>query len=535
MIYLRPYRRLLVLAALLIVMAGLAAFIYRVVEVNANLETRPLEVGLVGSLDTIEPALLSNHNETLLGSMVYEGLFYYDEEKSVLHPGLVDKWSLSSDCTSLVLTLKKDVKFSNGRELTAQDVKACWEKSLTACKEWSQASLFLTIQGTQERLQGKSNEVSGIKVENDYALKITLSQPNSLFPAILTNPLFWVFDSQAGPGSCPGTGPFKVVQNSDNKDILLARNEFYHNDAPHLHAIHVTVFPDHKLALQSYRDGRLDYLDAVPLSELPALKKDENLGKFMVDKELWTTYALGFNLNRAPFKDNYLLRRAMNYAVDRQAIVDEVLGGCGVPLKGVLPRGIPGYNESLRAYSYDPEQAKKLLADAGYPQGQGLPTLTLSYNKDEGHRQVAEKVAQQLGKIGITVRVEASDWTYYRKQLNGFNLSFFRVEWRPDYPDADGFLHSLFHSSRVGVSNFTNYYNPQADKVIDESRMQKLDLSPRLRLLNRAEEIIVDDAPYLWLFQKKAVKMVAPQVKDLKLNSMDGVDWSSIKLHRIEV
>lgn len=533
----RIYRwRLLIAALALLGAAAWGVYMYRVQEVNASLEVRPLEMGLVGSIDTVEPALLSNRNERLLASMLYEGLLYYNEEEKELEPRLADKWSMSSDCTTLVFSLNKDAKFCNGQPLTAGAVKAAWEHSFATCKEWPQLSHFLSIQGAQERLEGKAEEISGIQVVNDHALKITLNQPNAVFPMVVTNPIFWVFDCAEGNAApYPGTGPFKVIQNPDNRSILLARNEDYYRDKARLTAVQITVFPEAKAALQAYVDGKLDYLDAVPLSDLSRLKQNETLNKFLVERPLWESYALGFNLNREPFKDNYLLRRALNYAIDRQALIDEVLGGSAVPLKGVLPQGMPGFNETLRGYSYDPDKAQSLLQEAGYPNGEGLPSIVLTYNKDEGHRQVAENVAQQLGKIGVSVKTEAVDWTYFRKQINSFSLAFFRVQWRPDYPDPDSFLYSMYHSSRVGVCNYANYCNPQADIVLEQSRAQKLDSKERIKTLNRAEEIIVDDAPYLWLFQRKAVKMVSPQVQGFKLDGMENIDWQKIELHKTEV
>lgn len=534
----RIYRRGCLLLAVLALLgaAAVGIYMYRVQAVKASLEVRPLEMGLVGSIDTVEPAMLSNHNERLLASMLYEGLLYYNEEEKELESRLADKWSMSSDCTTVVFSLNKEAKFSNGKPLTAGAVKAAWEHSLASCREWSQASLFLSIQGVPERLEGKAEEISGIQVVNDHALKITLNQPNAVFPTVITNPIFWVFDCAEGNGApYPGTGPFKVIQNPDNRSILLARVEDYYRDKAMLTAVKITVFPEARAALEAYVDGKLDYLDTVPLNELSRLKQNETLGKFLVERPLWESYALGFNLKREPFKDNYLLRRALNYAIDRQALIDEVLGGSALPLKGVVPQGMPAFHETLRGYSYDPDKAQSLLQEAGYPGGQGLPSIVLTYNKDEGHRQVAEKVAQQLGKIGVSVKTEAVDWTYFRKQLNSFGFSFFRVEWRPDYPDPDSFLYSMYHSSQVGVCNFTSYCNPQVDKILEQSRAQKLDSKERIKSLNRAEEIIVDDAPCLWLFQRKAVKMVSPQVQGFKLDGMENIDWQKIELHKAEV
>jgi len=223
------------------------------------------------------------------------------------------------------------------------------------------------------------------------------------------------------------------------------------------------------------------------------------------------------------------LRRALNYAVDREAIIKNILGGGYLPAKGVIPIGSPAYNEQMRGYVYDPEKVQQLLSDAGFPGGKGLKPLTLTTNRDTGHRQIALEVARQLGLQGITVQVQDHDWDYYTRQLTNKQLSFFRLGWKADYADADNLLYTLFHSSAAG-SNLTGYRNPQADKVLDDSRFEYRDEGARLKLLRRAEEIIVDDAPCLWLFQKKATILMGKDVRDLKVDSMEMINWHEIGL-----
>lgn len=530
------YRRRVAAAGVLLLLISAGIYVRSLVATMVNQETRPLEIGLVGTLNTVEPALLGNQNDRLLASMLYEGLFYYDEESSEIRPNLAKKWTMSSDNKTLVVTLDKDIKLSNGKKLNAADVKAAWERNLATCNDWPLSSLFLNIQGAEERLQGKASDISGIQIENDHALKISLAQEAASFPYMLANPVFWVFDCDEG-GDPPyaGSGPFKVLQNNDNKSITLVRNEEYHGDKPKISGVHITVFADQKTAFQAYQQGQLDYLDSVPLDELQNIKKDEALSQQLFERPLWDSYTMGFNLDKTPFANNYLLRRALNYAVDRQNIIDEVLGGSGIPLKGVVPEGFPGFHEELRGYSYDPETAKNLLEQAGYPGGKGLPVLTLYYNNDPGHRLVADKVARQLEKVGVQVQSEALDWGFYRKQINAFNLGFFRLEWRPDYADPESILYSMYHSSRVGVSNYAKYLNPQVDKVLDDARRQKPGSRERKLLFNRAEEIIVDDAPCLFLLQRKCAKMVRSQVHGLYIDGMGNIDWLKIELFKTQV
>ena len=235
------------------------------------------------------------------------------------------------------------------------------------------------------------------------------------------------------------------------------------------------------------------------------------------------------NLNREPYDSNYLLRRALNYGINRESIIKDLIGPAYTPMRGVIPSGLPGFNKNRVGYAYQPEKAGQLLAEAGFPQGEKLKPLTLSYNQDAGHQLIAGEISRQLSALGVTVNLQQYDWEYFKKELTRMGTSFFRLGWQADYPDTDNFLYSLFHSSRIGTSNFTGYNNPQVDKLLDASRAE-FDDKDRLELLSKAEKIILDDAPCLWLFQKKAIKLLGKDVQGFNIDNMQRIDWYKVKL-----
>jgi peptide/nickel transport system substrate-binding protein/oligopeptide transport system substrate-binding protein len=310
----------------------------------------------------------------------------------------------------------------------------------------------------------------------------------------------------------------------------MTRNEDYHGSLPRLSAVQFTLYKEPYQAFGDFQLNKLDFINQVPLAEINNIKENPEYKDKLIDRYLWITYSFGFNMNREPFAGNYLLRRALNYAVDRDSIIETVLADSYRTAKGVIPMGLPGYNKQLRGYTYDPEKAKELLAEAGYPEGEGLKPLVLAYNRDEGHRAVAEAVAAQFNKLGIEVQLQDMEWDYYKKQLNELNLLVFRVGWHADYPDADSFLYEMYHSSKVRISNFSGYNNPQVDKVLDAARAETKSNEERLKLLQRAEEIIVDDAPMLWLFQKKATALTGKHVRHLQMDGMGLIDWHKVEL-----
>ncbi|MEN6462651.1 MAG: ABC transporter substrate-binding protein [Syntrophomonas sp.] len=519
-----------VILALFLLIAGLL-FIHNRALYTASLDSRPLNVGVVGTVESLLPAQALARPEKLAASAIYEGLVYYDEHSQKLKPAIAKSWRYSQTGKTLTIHLKKNILFNNGKELTAGDVKASWENNFSATKDWYNISLFLPVVGASERVKG-AVDVSGIQVLDDRTLKILFTKPNKEFMYLLTNPMFWVMDTikmSESKDLPPGTGPFMPKEIND-KNILLVRNDKYHRGLPPLKAININIYKDDLAAFKDYKAGKLDYLDSIPGDEIKNIKKSTEYKDRFINKPLLETYFLGFNINREPYRNNYLLRRALNYAIDRNAIMKKI-GEDSLyrSLRSVIPQGLAGYNKQLRGYSYDPERARNLLEEAGYPQGKGLPVLTLSYNSNPGHKLIAEAVVEQLAQMGIVLQLQEVEWSYYQKQLTTMNMSFFRIGWQPDYPDADNFLYSLFYSSQMGISNYSGYHNPQVDKLLDESRAEA-NTDKRLKLLNRAEQIIIDDAPCIWLFQKNCAKLIGPNVSKLNVDNMEMIDWSQVEL-----
>ena len=509
--------------------AGGGIYWYQQAVYTASLDTRPLQVGIVGEIDSLQPAQLDSPEERLVASALYEGLVTYDEKTGSIKPRLARNWKYSADQKTLIMQLKK-ANFSNGQPVTAEKVKAAWEKSFSTTQDWANISLFLPIEGSQARLEGRTPTITGLEAVDRNTLRIRLEKPNSAFLHMLTNPIFWVYDNDETTDPLPGTGPFVLQESTKDYTIVMTRNEKHHQGQSRLSALQFTLYAEPYQAFGDFKINKLDYLNQVPLTEIKNIKNNPDYKERFVERYLWETYSLGFNMNRAPYAGNYLLRRALNYAVDRNAIIETVLAGSYRTAKGVLPTGMMGYNKQLQGYAYDPEKARDLLAEAGYPGGEGLKPLVLSFNNDEGHQAVAEAIAQQFNQLGIDVQLQGMEWDYYKKQVNAMDLTLFRVGWIADYADADNFIFGMFHSSKVGISNYSAYNNPQVDKILDAARAETKSNEERLKLLQRAEEIIVDDAPMLWLFQKKAAALSGENVRPLEMDGLGMVDWFKAEL-----
>jgi len=524
-----PSKKIAVLGTLATLFIFMIWTIYSSVEYTSSLQERPFIAGLVGQVTTLDPAKVDGHEEKLAASALYEGLVYYDDRSGIIKPNLAQEWKYSANGRELTIKLKRDIYFHNGKKMSAADVKNSWEKSLSAAKSPDKINLLLAIDGAKEMYNGYTQTIAGIKVVDQDTLSVTLVKPNAAFIYSLTNPVFWIRDIEDRSEVRPGTGPF-MFKEFKNNNLLLTRNDKYHRGRPSLTELHFIMYRDAYAAFADYKARKLDYLDKVPLDEVKNILNNKEYRGLYVLQPIQSIYALGFNLNKEPFADNYLLRRALNYAVDRKALIDNITGGLGIPLKGALPVGLPGYDKEMRGYSFNPEQAMDLLDQAGYPDGEGLHPVELIYNESPGQRRLAEAVAAQLDQLGIPVKLKGLPWPEYVKRLTAGNGACFRLGWEADYPDSDAFLYPLFHSSCVGRGNFTGYNNSQVDRILDTSRAETISHKERIKLLRRAEKIIIDDAPMLWVYQQEVLKMIGRDVGGFELDPMEMVNWFKLEL-----
>lgn len=215
-------------------------------------------------------------------------------------------------------------------------------------------------------------------------------------------------------------------------------------------------------------------------------------------------------------KNAKLLRQAINYAIDREALIELVKNGRATPAKGVLPPGMFGYNPDLKGYTYDPEKAKELLKEAGYPDG---IKLTLQYNTSDGHKRIAEALQQQLKAVGIDMELKNVDWGAHLDSVENNQVPFFRMGWVVDYPDPDNFLYVLLCSDNIGPKgNYTRFSNPKFDELVKAARVET-DPEKRLKLYQEAEQIVVEEAPWVFIYHYTTHQVLQNYVKGYKLPS----------------
>jgi oligopeptide transport system substrate-binding protein len=384
--------------------------------------------------------------------------------------------------------------------------------------------------------------VTGISAPDDYTVTLTLARRSEVLLPALTMINAAVVPRAAVErgdfGIRPvGTGPFEMDERESNRFIRLRRFDGYFRGPAALPSIEYRVLRDRAQGLMAFRSGEVDICE-VPLSHLAALRQDPRMRARLLEWRNLNTWFVWLDLRRPPFKDNAPLRRALNCAVDREYLCRELYEGLAVPAAGVLPPGTPGFDAGSRGYPFNPDEARRLLAEAGFPEGRGLPEIPIYYSDDPDRQPFVVKIARDLEAVGVRVRPAARESNSLRALIRDQGVEMYFHNWVADYPDPENFLYSLFHSSNGKPGgNFTNYAHydePAVDRMME--RAETLRGAERIAAYREAERRVVEDAPAIFLFHRKSVILVSARVKGLTVTPMDaGVDFCGVSLWGVSV
>lgn len=483
---------------------------------------------------SLDPAHITDHYAVAVANQIFDSLVEFDAHLNVL-PSLAQSWSASKDGLTWTFNLRQGVLFHNGREVIADDVVYSLSRLLDPAVGSPRSWFLDKIKGSSEFRSGVAKHLEGIKAVDRYTVKIVLSEPFAPFINILGLPHTAVIPREEierlGPGfaSTPvGTGAFRFVRWERGREIVLEANERYFRRRPALDRVQFVIFPGNVQdeMLQAFQRGELEESPIPPRSRRQLLDSGQYR---VIRKPLLSIRLLGFNIEQPPF-DQREVRQAFNYALDKVRMNQEIQEDRYEVAQGILPPGMPGYNPEVRGYSYRPDKAKALLAQAGYQNGKGLPPVTLATGtKSEEVRQESRFVQQYLAAIGVQVDVrEFNDWPTFRQALEHGALLMFRYGWFADYPDPDNFLYPLFHSQ--SQTNYFRYHNPTVDALLDKARREANDLS-RVKLYREAEQLIMNDAPGIMLLHHIYEGLFQPYVEGVEVNALGGPYIPMWKVH----
>ena len=495
-------------------------------QINLNLGTEP---------PTLDPGVAQDTTSTGVDELLFLGLTDYDDQTIEVVPELAEKWECSSDGLTWTFHMRKDVnwvhydpatkKFEKKRPLTAQDVVYGVLRALDPATASPYAYVLYYVKNAEEYNTGKvtdPNEV-GIKAPDDYTIVYTLKSPAGFFPGIAG---LWTAravpkevieqygDKWTEPGNIWTNGAYALDTWEHNNKMVLVKNPYYY-DAKNvsIEQINYVMVQEQSTAFAMYENGELDEDHDPPLSDLDRIKTDPELSKQYVQAPELCTYYYGFNTTKPPF-DNKLVRQAFSYALDRQKLIDTVLKGGQKPAKTFACPGIfgsPAEDPSFQGISFDPAKAKELLAQAGYPDGKGLPEITLMFNTSESHQAIAQ-FAQRSWKenLGVDVKLTNQEWAVYLQTVANDAPQIFRMGWCTDYPDENNWVLENFHSTKS--KNQIRWNNPEFDKAVDDAAAES-DPAKRKELYKKAEQILcVDEAAIIPVYYYTRNTVTKPYV-----------------------
>jgi len=431
-------------------------------------------------------------------------LVEYDYDKMESIPALATSWEVSEDGTTWTFHLRKDVKWSDGNPVTAHDVEYGIKRVVdpgTGCP-WS--IRLYCIKGAKEVNTGEINDLSfvGVKTLDDYTLQIDLVHPAGYFLSLMPTTCYaiprWTVekygDKWTDPENIVTNGPYLLKKWSHYNEIVLVKNPNYFDaDNVQIEEIHFFIIRETSTAMAMYETGELDCVEDVLPEDIERIKADPVLSKEYHNGPRHISYQAQFNNQKPPF-DNVLVRKAFAAAVDREAIVKYVTKGGEQPALTFTMPGCFGYTppEMGVGIPYDPEAARKYLAEAGYPGGKGLPEVTYCFNTSEFHRSVAEAM-QQMWKnvLGVNVKLRNIEDRVYWDRICAHALQFWRMGREANYPDAHSTLYEGFHS-KYSLNNL-QMFNDEYDRVLEEAAVEFKDPEKRKALYQRAEKILCEE------------------------------------------
>jgi ABC-type transport system substrate-binding protein len=505
-----------------------------------------------GNVTSLDPVYARNQANIWAVSQLFNSLVELDSQLQV-KPALAREWKICDEGLTYTFYLRQGVRFhdnacflhGSGRLLTAHDfvfsLNRLVEPSLNSPGSW-----------VMNQVARRSDGSLDIFASNDSVLVITLSKPFPPFPGLLGMAYCSAVPHEAiekyGTGfrrNPVGTGPFRFQYWKEGVKLVFRKNEHYfeHDQGiqlPYLDAVSISFIIDRQTAFLEFMKGNIDFLSGVDASY-----KDELLtpdGKLqpkyhdrfeLIAMPFLNTEYLGMMVNETNLPDKWPLldvkvRRAINYGFDRSKMLAFLRNNIGIPAYGgFVPVGVPGFSENEGGYHYDQDYARKLLSEAGFPEGNGLPVITLMTNQT--YQDIAQFIQHELSRIGIRIAIDVMPPATLREAMAKGEAGFFRASWIADYPDAENFL-ALFYSGNKSPTgpNYTHF----SDMTFDSLYIQSLSVTNenlRYDLYRQMNDIIIEQAPVVFLFYDQSVRFVSATVKGMTNNPLNHLDLRRVK------
>jgi oligopeptide transport system substrate-binding protein len=483
---------------------------------------------------TLDPALGAEATSIEYILQIFGGLVTLNDEMEVA-PDIARTWEMSKDGKTYTFHLRDDVKFQDGRAVTARDFKYSWERACKPATGSSTAATYLgDIVGVKEVTSGQAREISGVVVVNDFTLQVKISAPRSYFLYRLTYPVAFVVDEEnVNTGGewwrqPNGTGPFKLKEWTVGSQLILERNNNFHGQVARLGAVAFQMLSG--LPMNLYETGDID---AAEVSYLYIDKVTDPAGSFhdqlIITPEL-SFYYIGINSTVPPFDDPDI-RKAFAMALDKDKLVSLVFHDTLQKAGGIIPPGIAGFNEALETVEFDVAKARALIHQSKYDDAANLPAITLTTAGEGGSaaNYLQAVIYQWRENLGVDIQIRTLEPQRYYYALKQEKDELYDMGWIADYPHQQDFLEVLF---RTGSEiNYGGYSSSQFDNLLEQAAVET-NTAKSLKLYQQAEQVLIDDTACIPLWFGRNYTLVKPYVKGYQPSPLGFVMLNLVSIER---
>ena len=491
---------------------------------------------------SLDPQIATGVPEHHVISAVMEGLVLKDRKTLEPRPGVAKTWDISNDGRVYTFYLRENAKWSNGDAHTAHDYVWSWWRALQTTLGNQYAYMLFPIKNAKRYYDGETSDFSdvGVKAIDNRTLQVTLTNPTPYFLQLLDHySLFPVHQATiekfgradergtrwSYEGNLVGNGPYKLEEWKINRHITVTKNPYYWDEANV--SINSIVFKPVDNAVteeRMFRAGALHVTSSIPADKI-AIYQEKSAPELKITPYLGT-YFYRLNINTPQLQDKRV-RRALGMAIDRKQLVDNITKGGQIPAYTMTPPGTMGYFPES-TLNFDPEAAKRLLAEAGYPNGEGFPPVEILYNTNEGHRKIAVAL-QEMWKnyLNIDIKLLNQEWKVYLATESAGDYQISRGGWIGDYVDPNNFLDMFLCN---GGNNRTGWCNEEYDRLILEVAPSQPSHEQRLKIFQQAETMLLEDMPIIPVYTYTSIKLLHPSVRNFDDNILNQAMYKDLYL-----
>ena len=491
---------------------------------------------------SLDPQIATGVPEHHVISAVMEGLVLKDRKTLEPRPGVAKTWDISNDGRVYTFYLRENAKWANGDAHTAHDYVWSWWRALQTTLGNQYAYMLFPIKNAKRYYDGETSDFSdvGVKAIDNRTLQVTLTNPTPYFLQLLDHySLFPVHQATiekfgradergtrwSYEGNLVGNGPYKLEEWKINRHITVTKNPYYWDEANV--SINSIVFKPVDNAVteeRMFRAGALHVTSSIPADKI-AIYQKTSAPELKITPYLGT-YFYRLNINTPQLQDKRV-RRALGMAIDRKQLVDNITKGGQIPAYTMTPPGTMGYFPES-TLNFDPEAAKRLLAEAGYPNGEGFPPIEILYNTNEGHRKIAVAL-QEMWKnyLNIDIKLLNQEWKVYLATESAGDYQISRGGWIGDYVDPNNFLDMFLCN---GGNNRTGWCNEEYDRLILEVAPSQSSHEQRLKIFQQAETMLLEDMPIIPVYTYTSIKLLHPSVRNFDDNILNQAMYKDLYL-----